>query len=319
MLHQPVVRTSLRRPAHGPARGPVLRALTAAVVLAVTIGCSAQSADRPGTRVDSRPGGAAPAQEAARESGREPSQESAPEPARTSAPERTPSGTPSPEREPSGAPSAEPAEILMAKGAKGERVRELQARLAQIGWFDDTPTGVYGQLTVAAVRGFQGKRALPATGDTDTVTWRKLRGMTTRPTTAELQGKTVEKPAPKLDPRCLTGRVMCVSKTTRTLSWVIDGTVRSTMDVRFGSQYTPTREGVFAVFLKSRDHVSSLYDTPMPYAMFFSGGQAVHYSSDFAARGYKGASHGCVNVRDRSAVASLFAQVRKGDKVVIHW
>ncbi|WP_278257435.1 L,D-transpeptidase [Nocardioides convexus] len=72
----------------------------------------------------------------------------------------------------------------------------------------------------------------------------------------------------------------------------------------------PTREGVFAIERKSRDHVSSLYHTPMPYAMFFSRGQAVHYSSDFAARGYNGASHGCVNVRDKDAVAWLFDQVQ---------
>ncbi len=47
----------------------------------------------------------------------------------------------------------------------------------------------------------------------------------------------------------------------------------------------------------------------MPFAMFFSGGQAVHYSSDFAANGYYGASHGCVNVRDYDGVAWLFDQV----------
>ena len=91
------------------------------------------------------------------------------------------------------------------------------------------------------------------------------------------------------------------------------------MDVRFGSQYTPTREGLFHVSFKSRHHVSTIYDTPMPYAMFFSGGQAVHYSSDFAATGYNGASHGCVNVRDKGKIEALFSQVRNGDKVVVHW
>ncbi len=91
------------------------------------------------------------------------------------------------------------------------------------------------------------------------------------------------------------------------------------MAVRFGSSYTPTREGQFQVNSKSRDHVSSLYDTPMPFAMFFSGGQAVHYSPDFAARGYAGASHGCVNVRDQAGIAWLFDQVSIGDKVVIYW
>ena len=90
------------------------------------------------------------------------------------------------------------------------------------------------------------------------------------------------------------------------------------MDVRFGSQYTPTREGLFQVNFKSRDHVSTIYDTPMPYAMFFSGGQAVHYSADFAARGYNGASHGCVNVRDKKKIAAVFNQVKAGDKVVVY-
>jgi lipoprotein-anchoring transpeptidase ErfK/SrfK len=52
--------------------------------------------------------------------------------------------------------------------------------------------------------------------------------------------------------------------------------------------------------------------------MFFSGGQAVHYSPDFAANGYNGASHGCVNVRDRAVVAWLFDQVRIGDKVIVY-
>ena len=122
-------------------------------------------------------------------------------------------------------------------------------------------------------------------------------------------------PAASPDPRCLTGRVLCVSKTSRTLRWMVDGRTLTTVEVRFGSEYTPTREGVFSVYFKSRDHVSTLYDTPMPYAMFFSGGQAVHYSSDFAARGYYGASHGCVNVRDEAKIAQLFAQVRNGDKV----
>ena len=174
-------------------------------------------------------------------------------------------------------------------------------------------------MTVASVKGFQGKRGLPTTGDTDTVTWQKLLAMTTKPTRDELDRQTVNKPSAKPDPRCMTGRVLCISKTTRTLSWMIDGQVVSTMDVRFGSQYTPTREGTFSVGCKSRDHVSTIYHTPMPYAMFFSGGQAVHYSSDFAARGYNGASHGCVNVRDKGKIASLFDQVQDGDKVVIYW
>lgn len=147
--------------------------------------------------------------------------------------------------------------------------------------------------------------------------------MTRQPTKAELTnqpppGDGGNTPGP-LDARCTTGRVLCIDKSSRTLRWVVDGDVRKTVDVRFGSAELPTREGVFSIQRKSRDHVSTIYHTSMPFAMFFSGGQAVHYSPDFAARGYNGASHGCVNVRDHDAVAWLYDQVNVGDKVVIYW
>ncbi|MBJ3808702.1 L,D-transpeptidase family protein [Streptomyces flavofungini] len=211
----------------------------------------------------------------------------------------------------------EPGPVVLARGQDGRKVRELQARLRQIGWFGQHPTGTYGPVTAIAVEGFQGKRGLLRTGATDTRTWSRLLAMTREPTRNELYPDGGMPPA-KPDRRCLTGRVMCISKESRTLTWMIDGRSVTTVDVRFGSEFTPTREGEFRVFWKNRDHVSTLYDTPMPYAMFFSGGQAVHYSSDFAARGYNGASHGCVNVRDKKSLASLFKQVRTGDKVVVY-
>jgi hypothetical protein len=207
--------------------------------------------------------------------------------------------------------------VLWSRGDRGRDVRELQARLRQIAWLSDGPTGTYDGPTEQAVRGFQGKRGLPRTGRTDTATWQRLVGMTHEPGRWELY-QTGGQPAGAPDPRCLTGRVLCIDKTSRTLRWMVDGRTVSTMAVRFGTVATPTREGVFQVYWKSRHHVSTLYNSPMPYALFFSGGQAVHYSSDFAARGYAGGSHGCVNVRDKAAVASLFAQVRVGDKVVVH-
>lgn len=217
-----------------------------------------------------------------------------------------------------GTASSAPAPVLWARGDSGGGVRELQARLRQVAWLFDGPTGTYDDLTEQAVKGFQAKRGLPATGRTDTVTWRRLLAMTHEPGKWELYLMGGQ-PAGAPDPRCLTGRVLCIDKTTRTLRWMVDGRTLSTMSVRFGTQYTPTREGVFTVYWKSRHHVSTLYHSPMPYAMFFSGGQAVHYSYDFAARGYAGGSHGCVNVRDEAAIAQLFAQVRVGDKVVVHW
>jgi peptidoglycan hydrolase-like protein with peptidoglycan-binding domain len=212
-----------------------------------------------------------------------------------------------------------PGPAIMKQGSDSRQVRVLQSRLKQIGWFSGDVTDHYGSATVTAVKGFQGKRAIPVTGEVDQRTWDRLVAMTRTPTSDELANK-APKPTPvgHLDRRCLTGRAICISKSSDTLVWVVDGQQRFRASVRFGSELTPTREGSFAVGWKSRHHVSTIYHTPMPFAMFFSGGQAVHYSADFAARGYNGASHGCVNVRDYNGIASLFDQVRVGDKVIVY-
>jgi peptidoglycan hydrolase-like protein with peptidoglycan-binding domain len=209
---------------------------------------------------------------------------------------------------------------MFALGDTGRRVRELQARLKQIDWYFDLVTGVYDAKTEKAVRGFQRKRGFAKTGEVDRRTWKRLLEMTWEPSADELHNRIPgEMPPGPLDPRCLTGRVLCIDKSTYSLRWVVDGEVLETFDVRFGSETTPTREGQFEVSYMSRYHVSTLYDTSMPFAMFFSGGQAVHYSPDFAAVGYAGASHGCVNVRDYEGIAALFDEVQLGDTVVVYW
>ena len=208
---------------------------------------------------------------------------------------------------------------IYERGDSGRAVRVVQARLRQLAWFFGDVSDHYGDQTVTAVRGFQAKRHVPVTGKIDRRTLNLLVSMSRTPTTDELANR---KPDPAdgaaLDARCRTGRSVCIDKTSNSLRWVVDGKVRMSLDVRFGAEYTPTREGLFSVYWKDRDHVSNLYGSAMPFSMFFSRGQAVHYSSDFAARGYAGASHGCVNVRDYSSLASLFAQVRTGDRVVVY-
>lgn len=247
--------------------------------------------------------------------------------------------------------------VLLGRGSTAsDRVRDLQARLAQLGWFSGRVTGNYADATVRAVSDFQAKRGLPVTGAVDQATLDKLVAMSRVPTRAELgleptaaptpgaptarATAPTAKPAPTatagaptakasastakasasagIDPRCMTGRVLCISKAQNKLRWMVDGEVKQTFAVRFGTDEMPTREGTFSVGWKSRDHVSTIYHTPMPYAMFFSGGQAVHYSADFAARGYNGGSHGCVNVRDKQGIAALFDVVQEGDRVVIY-
>jgi peptidoglycan hydrolase-like protein with peptidoglycan-binding domain len=212
-----------------------------------------------------------------------------------------------------------PGPTLEAAGDHGSDVRALQARLAQLDWYFGDVTGSYDADTVTAVKGFQAKRQIPVTGEVDQRTLDRLNAMTTTPSHDALHNIV---PSPgALDRRCLNGRAMCIDKTSSTLRWVVDGTVKLTLDARFGSTLndTTTREGLFHVYLKDADHVSQLYGSSMPYSMFFSGGQAVHYSSDFATYGYAGASHGCVNIRDYDAVRWLFSQVRVGDKVVVYW
>ncbi|WP_432134855.1 MULTISPECIES: L,D-transpeptidase family protein [unclassified Streptomyces] len=282
--------------------------------LAVLCGCTVRTteADGPPVRVTpTRPGEPSTATPATPADGKP--GDDTPAPSSAEPPSSPPPSSPAPP-----SPTPTPARVLWRPGDQGRDIRELQARLRQVAWLYDGPTGVYDDRTEEAVRGFQGKRGLPGTGTTDTVTWRRLLAMTHEPGRWELYLMGGQEAAPP-DPRCLTGRVLCIDKTSRTLRWMIDGRTLSTVAVRFGAQYTPTREGVFQVYWKSRHHVSTLYDSPMPYAMFFSGGQAVHYSADFAARGYAGASHGCVNVRDEAAIAKLFDQVRTGDKVVVSW
>ncbi len=208
---------------------------------------------------------------------------------------------------------------LWSNGSNGVAVRKVEARLVQLKlldkrWLDNS----YGTMTRNAVKKFQTSKGIPPLGYVDQFTWTKLTAVTHEPTQIELYPPAPVVDGKKLDQRCATGVALCVDKTSRKLRYVVDGVVKMQMDVRFGAQKTATREGGFTVGWKSRNHVSKLYDSPMPYAMFFSGGQAVHYSSDFAARGYNGASHGCANIRDLAKIKILFDQVKVGDKVIVY-
>ena len=197
------------------------------------------------------------------------------------------------------------------KGQTNAGVKALQRRLVKAGVLSPQyVTSYFGPITEAAVKRFQRRVDYPATGRVDRRTWDKLVAKT---------GTIKITTSSRIDKRCKTaGRVLCVDKSRRTLYYVKAGHVVTSMDARFGCAGMRTREGTFRINWKSRHHVSTIYHTPMPYAMFFSGGQAVHYSPDFAARGYNGCSHGCVNIRNRARIAWLFDQMRVGDRVVVY-
>jgi peptidoglycan hydrolase-like protein with peptidoglycan-binding domain len=299
----------------------VLKTLLVLVIVVGALGGTAYAGGRALRAHDAHPTSASPASHHATHtpSSPTPSTHTSPTPSTTPTPRTSPTPSKSPSQHATETAALEPGTALYRSGDSSDAVRGLQARLKQIAWYFGDVTGSYDAATVTAVKGFQAKRAIPVTGAVDQRTLDRLEAMTTTPTDAELHNQL---PSPgKLDPRCLTGRVLCIDKTSRTLRWVVDGHVQQTLDARFGSTLndTPTREGVFHVYLKDADHVSHMFGSSMPYSMFFSGGQAVHYSSDFAATGYSGASHGCVNIRDYDGVRWLFSQVRVGDTVVVYW
>ncbi len=200
-----------------------------------------------------------------------------------------------------------PSRLPLRAGAHGWRVKIAQDRLSWLG-YRITPASRsaqrMGETTVAAVAAFQRKFGYRPTGVIGPGTWDLL---------AAKAGRIGQLPR-----ACGAGRVVCVDKDTRLVRLVEDGTVRITLDARFGFPGAATREGAFRVSRKSRDHVSSLYRTWMPFAMFFSGGQAVHYSPYFARDGYNGGSHGCVNLRDFAGARWLFDHVPLGTPVYVY-
>jgi peptidoglycan hydrolase-like protein with peptidoglycan-binding domain len=213
---------------------------------------------------------------------------------------------------------------VLGPGSPVANVRELQRRLGTKGlWPYAAASGVYGWTLGQKVLSFQRLQNLPQSGLVDQRTWARLVAVTYVPGTFDRHRfaaglRPILPKVGSLDPRCRTGRVMCVSKDTRTLTWVVDGKPLMVMWARFGGPGRETREGTFRVSRKYEYVISNLYFTPMPYSMFFSGGQAVHYSSNFARLGYASSSHGCVNIADHAQVKSLFFKVRVGDKVVVY-
>ncbi len=211
---------------------------------------------------------------------------------------------------------------VLRTSAAAPSVKELQLRLRAQGLWSFSISGVYGSTLGQQVLAFQRARGLPQSGVVDLRTWNRLVALTHAPGTFDTHRFTaglrpLMPTLASLDSRCRTGRVVCVDKATRTLTWVVSGKPTMVMWARFGMPGLETREGTFSVLRKYEYVVSNLYFTPMPYSMFFSGGQAVHYSSNFARLGYASGSHGCVNIGDYDQIKALYAATRVGDKVVV--
>src|SRR3954453_7666968 len=74
-----------------------------------------------------------------------------------------------------------PDPALLSPGDTAPRVRVVQARLRQLGWYAGRVTDHYGPRTATAAKGFQAKRRLPVLGYVAQPTLDRLRAVTRKP------------------------------------------------------------------------------------------------------------------------------------------
>ncbi|QOV36209.1 L,D-transpeptidase family protein [Streptomyces ferrugineus] len=181
----------------------------------------------------------------------------------------------------------------------GVRQREVER------WLKRPVDGEQSAADCRAIRAFQKKhRIKPAIGYAGPTTWATMQLVSARDN-------------PNAERKCpvRTYRVACVDLD-RQLVWVQTGkdVVFGPVPIRSGREGYGTRNGWHKVYWRHKNHVSSLYKSPMPYSQFFSGGQAFHgvYGSIFTPVG----SMGCVNMGLKEA-RKLWGVLKKGDRVYV--
>ena len=130
-------------------------------------------------------------------------------------------------------------------------------------------------------------------------------------TRAAVPTKVIAAKAPAGDP-CSAAAVACVSLSKQEAWFVRNGKLmRGPIRVATGRAGYGTELGTFRVYRKNRMWYSTIYNNaPMPYSVFFDGGEAFHQGST-AVR-----SHGCVHVGASNA-AWVYNFLRIGDKVQV--
>jgi lipoprotein-anchoring transpeptidase ErfK/SrfK len=105
-----------------------------------------------------------------------------------------------------------------------------------------------------------------------------------------------------------------VNLRSRTLSAYRDGKEIGRSSILYGYGEHPTPLGTFKVMQRKKDHISNIYNAPMPHMLkLTSDGVALHGSQQLTD---DGATHGCVGLPLEFA-ALLFDHVKVGDQVVI--
>lgn len=106
-----------------------------------------------------------------------------------------------------------------------------------------------------------------------------------------------------LQPAAATNLVANVSLSSQTMTVSENGSLRYQWKVSTARNGYVTPQGSWKAKWLSRDHRSRKYDNaPMPYAVFFNGGYAVHATFDTKRLG-RPASHGCIRLHPQNAAA----------------
>lgn len=107
--------------------------------------------------------------------------------------------------------------------------------------------------------------------------------------------------------------VITVDLAAQVVSIFRDGYEIGTAAIIYGADNMPTPLGVFPILQKDADHVSNLYDAPMPYMLRLTNDGVAIHASDVR---YGNATHGCIGVPTGFA-RKLFAATRLGDRVIV--
>jgi hypothetical protein len=110
---------------------------------------------------------------------------------------------------------------------------------------------------------------------------------------------------------CKTTVAACVRLSTNQAWLLRDGKVAAgPIRVSHGRAGFRTPPGTFRVSFKDQDHISSVFDQPMPYSVFFNGDIAFHQGS------VRVTSHGCVHL-PAAAARTFFGELNHGDVVQV--
>lgn len=153
--------------------------------------------------------------------------------------------------------------------------RDTQARLIELGWLPaGSQSGKWDIRTTQALMGFQGWARLPRSGSLD------------RPTFVKLQE--ARRPTPR------QRRAGIEVDITRQIALLVgsDGVVRRAFHVSTGKTGNTPR-GTYTVYRRERMSWSVPFSSWMPYALYFTGGFALHEYPDVP---HYPASHGCVRM-----------------------